>query len=159
MSGFAKAVLVPAFENILFPTDFSSSSQAAIPYLRAFAERYGSAIHVIHVLGPEPMLEIPLDKLPELDADRDVAQSEMHILLASNGFDKIAHTATVERGQLWKVLAACLEEKSIDLIVLGTHGRHGLKKLVLGSVAEQVFRLAHCPVLTVELLVSWGRQN
>ena len=47
------------------------------------------------------------------------------------------------------VLAALIKEKGIDLIVLGTHGRRGLKKLVLGSVAEQVFRLASCPVLTV----------
>jgi nucleotide-binding universal stress UspA family protein len=117
--------------------------------LRVFAERHGSTIHVRHVLAPEPMLEIPLDSIPELDAARDVAQAAMNVLLAGNGFGKIGHTATIERGQLWEVLAAFIKENDIDLIVLGTHGRHGLKKLVLGSIAEQVFRLAPCPVLTV----------
>jgi nucleotide-binding universal stress UspA family protein len=149
MSSFAVAPHVPALKNILFPTDFSPCSQAAFPYLRVFAERHGSTIHVLHVLAPEPMLEIPLDRNPELDADRDVARAAIKVLLSGNTFDKVAHTATVERGPLWKVLLECIEEKSIDLIALGTHGRHGLKKLVLGSVADQVFRLAPCPVLTV----------
>jgi nucleotide-binding universal stress UspA family protein len=149
MSSLAKTLLVPALKNILYPTDFSPSSQAALPFLRAIAERYGSTIHLVHVLPPEPMLEIPLDIIPELDADFEVAQSTMKTLLASRGFWNIAHTATVERGELWKVLAALIEKKSIDLIVIGTHGRQGLKKLVLGSVAEQAFRLAPCPVLTV----------
>jgi nucleotide-binding universal stress UspA family protein len=149
MSSVSKTLLVPALKNILFPTDFSESSQAAIPFLCTIAKRYASTIHMVHVIASEPMLEIPLDIPPKLDADREVAQSAMRTLLAGSGFDKIPRTATVERGQLWKVLAAFIEEKSIDLIVLGTHGRHGLKKLVLGSVAEQVFRLARVPVLTV----------
>jgi nucleotide-binding universal stress UspA family protein len=90
-----------------------------------------------------------LDRYPEFDGDKDAAQSTMKILLAGKPFGKVAYTATVERGMLWDVLEALIKEKSIDLIVLGTHGRRGLKKLVLGSVAEQVFRLASCPVLTV----------
>ena len=64
-------------------------------------------------------------------------------------FSDIAHTATVERGEVWEVLSSLVEEKKIDLIVVGTHGRRGLKKLVLGSMAEQVFRQARCPVLTI----------
>ncbi len=75
--------------------------------------------------------------------------SAMEALLASDAFRDIAHTATVARGRVWEVLASLVEEKSVDLIVVGTHGRRGLKKLVLGSTAEQVFRLARCPVLTV----------
>jgi nucleotide-binding universal stress UspA family protein len=116
MSGVSKTLLVPALKNILFPTDFSESSQAAIPFLRTIAERYDSTIHLVHVIAPEPMLEIPLDSLPELDADFDVAQTSMKTLLASKVFGNTARTATVGRGQLWKVLAASTEEKSIDLI-------------------------------------------
>jgi nucleotide-binding universal stress UspA family protein len=136
-------------KNILFATDFSSCSQAALPYARAIAERFGSTVHLVHILTPEPMIELPLDRYPELDADKDVAESTMNTLLAGKPLGKLAYTAKVERGQLWDVLKTYIEEKSIDLIVLGTHGRRGLKKLVLGSVAEQVFRLASCPVLTV----------
>jgi nucleotide-binding universal stress UspA family protein len=149
MSGFTQPLLVPSLKNILFATDFSPSSQAALPFLRAIAERYGSTVHVLHVLTPEPMLELPLDMPPELDADRVAAQFALNTLLAGKPFGNIASTATVARGPLWNVLAGFIEERSIDLIVLGTHGRRGLRKLVLGSVAEQIFRLARCPVLTI----------
>jgi nucleotide-binding universal stress UspA family protein len=141
--------VTPALKNILFATDFSPCSQAALPFARAIAERYGSTVHMVHILTPEPMMELPLDQIPELDADRDVAQKTMKTMLAGKPFGKVATTTTVERGPLWSVLAAILEEKHIDLMVLGTHGRRGLKKLVLGSVAEEVFRNAPCPVLTV----------
>jgi nucleotide-binding universal stress UspA family protein len=90
-----------------------------------------------------------MDRFSELDIEQTTAQSAMKTLLAGAPFRELAHTATIERGQLWEVLAALIETKNIDLIVLGTHGRRGLKKLVLGSVAEQVFRHATCPVLTV----------
>ncbi len=149
MSSFAQTLLVPALKNILFATDFSPCSQAALPYLWAIAQRYGSTVHVVHVLAPEPQIGVPLDSFPELDADLNSAQSAMKTLLASRPFGDIAHTAMIERGPLWEVLAPLIKEMSIDLIVLGTHGRRGLRKLVLGSVAEQVFRHAPCPVLTV----------
>jgi nucleotide-binding universal stress UspA family protein len=149
MSGFTQSLLVPSLKNILFATDLSSSSRAALPLLRAIAEHYDSTIHVVHVLTPEPMLELPLEIPPELDGDRDVAQSALNTLLAGKPFGDIASTSTVARGPLWKVLAGFIEGKCIDLIVLGTHGRRGLRKVVLGSVAERIFRLARCPVLTI----------
>ncbi len=150
MSSFAQTLIVPAFKNILFPTDFSPCSQAVLPYVHAIAERYASTVHVVNILAPEPqIIGVPLDRYPELDADRYTAQSAMNALLASHPFENIVHTATIERGELWEVLAPLLKENNIDLIVLGTHGRRGLRKLVLGSVAEEVFRYAMCPVLTV----------
>ena len=149
MSSSAQIPLVPALKNILYATDFSPSSQAALPYLRAIAERSGSAVHVVHVLPPEARTSVPMDEIPELDTEREIAESAMNTLLASLPFGDIAHTETIERGPLWEVLADFVEKKNIDLIVLGTHGRRGLKKLVLGSAAEQVFRNATCPVLTV----------
>jgi nucleotide-binding universal stress UspA family protein len=151
MSSIAQTPVTPALTNILFATDFSVCSQAALPYVRAVAERYSSTVHVVHVLAPEPTYEfgVPLDNFPELDADLDVAKAAMKTLLAGKPFGKVAHTTTVIRGYLWGVFAAVIEEKGVDLIVLGTHGRRGLKKLVLGSVAEEVYRLATCPVLTV----------
>jgi nucleotide-binding universal stress UspA family protein len=149
MSGITQTPIVPSFKNLLFATDFSLCSEAALPYVRAIAERYGSTVHIIHVLTPEPMVEVPLDWCPELDADRDDALAAMKTLAARVSFGKSAFTTTVGKGQLWDVLAGVIEEKSIDLIVLGTHGRRGLRKMLLGSVAEQVFRLASCPVLTV----------
>lgn len=149
MSGFAQPTAVPALKNILYPTDFSPFSRAAIPYLRAIAARYDSIIHVVHVLAPEARIAVPMDQLPELDAEQATAQTTMKTLMSDCPFGANAHTETIERGPLWDVLAELIEEKSIDLVVLGTHGRRGWKKLVLGSVAEEVFRRAPCPVLTV----------
>lgn len=149
MSSPTQTPLAPTLKNILFATDFSACSQAALPYVRLIAEDYASTIHVVHVLPPEPMLELPLDLPPELDADLGLAQTALKTLLAGKPFGEIACTSAVTRGPLWDVLEAFIEEKNIDLVVVGTHGRRGLKKLVLGSVAERVFRHARCPVLTV----------
>ena len=149
MSSSAEILPVPALKNILFATDFSPCSQAALPFLRALAMRYASTVHVIHVIAPEARTSVPMDKLPELDVEQIDAESAMQDLLAGDAFQDIAHTATVERGEAWEVLASLAEEKNADLIVLGTHGRRGLKKLVLGSTAERIFRHVPCPVLTV----------
>lgn len=149
MTSCTQTLLLPTLKNILFATDFSECSQVAFPYLRSISERYGSTIHMVHVLAPEPMLEIPLDIIPEMDSDRDVALDTMKSILASKPFGQAPVTKTVKRGAIWPVLAAIIEEKHIDLIVLGTHGRRGLRKFMLGSVSEQIFRLARCPVLTV----------
>lgn len=92
---------------------------------------------------------MPLDNPAELDAVWQAAQFAMATLLAGDPLKNIPHAATVERGQVWEVLAALIQQHDIDLLVLGTRGRRGLKKLVLGSVAEQIFRQAACPVLTV----------
>jgi nucleotide-binding universal stress UspA family protein len=149
MSGSTQAPLLPALKNILYATDFSPCSQAALPYLRTIAARSGAIVHVLHVLAPEARTSVPMDEFSELDVEWNLAQSAMKTLLAAPSFAGIAHTATIERGPLWDVLASYIEKQKIDLVVLGTHGRRGLKKLVLGSVAEQVFRHASSPVLTV----------
>lgn len=148
MSSLSQVVHLPALKKILFATDFSPNSLAAVPYLRAIADRFGSSVHAVHVLATEPMLEIPLDLPPELDADLENAQSTFKTALGKKPFGTAVYKSTVERGNLWKVLAAIIEAEHIDLIAIGTHGRRGFKKLVLGSVAEQVFRLSPCPVLT-----------
>lgn len=148
MSSFAQTNAVPTLKKFLFATDFSPNSLVIVPYLRLLAEKYGSSIHAVHVLLPEPMLEIPLDLPPELDADLATARSSFKTVLGKKPFGNVAYTSSVERGHLWKVLARIIEEECIDLIALGTHGRRGLKKLMLGSIAEQVFRLSPCPVLT-----------
>jgi nucleotide-binding universal stress UspA family protein len=149
MSSFAQTLDVPSLKNILFATDFSPCSEAALPYLRDIAEHYASTIHVVHVIPPEPMLELPLDFPPELDSDQAVARTWIKNMLTTKPFGKAVSTLTVERGSFWPVISSVIAEKKIDLIVLGTHGRRGLKKMMLGSVAEQVFRQAMCPVMTV----------
>ncbi|MFB3814759.1 MAG: universal stress protein [Terriglobales bacterium] len=135
--------------NILFATDFSPCSENALPYARVLAQRFGSTIHVLHVLPPEAPSAVPMDRAPLLDEQRQVADNQMSRLLLRQPLKNVTHEVLIERGPLWHVLEAVIKDRQIDLIVLGTHGRRGLKKLVLGSVAEEIFRRATCPVLTI----------
>jgi len=138
------------FKNILLATDFSEVSRRAVPYAAAIASRYGSKIYLVHVIPPEARMPIPIEPLPpELDYGRVKAEREMTNFLRGDVLGDIPHEVLLEQGPIWDALSALIERDEIDLLVLGTHGRGGLKKVILGSVAEELFRLASCPVLTV----------
>jgi nucleotide-binding universal stress UspA family protein len=99
---------------------------------------------------PEPREPIPLDALPrELNRRRLEAEQEMKNFGEEARIDDLNHHMLLDRGRVWDVLGSVVQRESVDLLVLGTHGRGGLKKLALGSVAEEVLRLAPCPVLTI----------
>jgi nucleotide-binding universal stress UspA family protein len=136
------------FKQILLATDFSEGSQRAFAYATAVARQYGSVLSVVHVIPPEPRDPIPLEPLPrQLNRRRLDAEEELKKLGAR--MNNLDHHLLLEQGSVWDALARVVQREKIDLLVLGTHGRGGLKKLVLGSVAEEVLRLAPCPVLTI----------
>ncbi len=143
------------FKQVLVATDFSDGSQRALAYAIAIARRYGSQLSVAHALPPEPRNQIPLEPLPrELNRRRLEAEQEMKNLGEEARIDDLNHNVLIEPGRVWDALGSVIHRESIDLLVLGTHGRGGLKKLALGSVAEEVLRLAPCPVLTIGPQVS-----
>lgn len=136
--------------NILLATDFSEVSKKALPYAAAIAGKYCSKICLVHVLPTHARTSIPIEPLPaQLDRDRLNAELEMKTFLRGSLLQDIQHQVRVEQGPIWDALSELIERDEIDLLVLGTHGRGGLKKIFLGSVAEELFRLAPCPVLTV----------
>jgi nucleotide-binding universal stress UspA family protein len=135
-----------SFKNILLATDFSDASEKAFNYATAVARFHGSKIYLVHVIPPEPgsfIPELPGDRL------RHEAKREMETLANRSELKQIAHETVLRAGSVWSVLSAVIRQDNIELVVLGTHGRGGLKKLVLGSVAEEVVRRAGCPVITV----------
>jgi nucleotide-binding universal stress UspA family protein len=139
-----------ALNNILFTTDFSDTSQRALSFALAFANWYGARLCIAHAVPPEPHYPVPMDPLPvDIDPIWQEAQCRMADFDASHVFRNITHETAVEQGRPWDVVSRILRTKDIDLLVLGTHGRVGLKKIVLGSDAEVIFRQAPCPVLTV----------
>lgn len=147
----AKPVSVDAtatFRNIVFPTDFSLCSQAALPYATAVAERYGAAVHVIHVAGSESGTYPVGEFCPVPDEPGEIAQ-EMDALTQSSLLKKIFFTRTIEQGDIWDAISKRVADTHADLIVVATHGHSGFTHLVLGSVAEKILRRAVCPVLTV----------
>jgi nucleotide-binding universal stress UspA family protein len=135
--------------NILLATDFSPSSAGALQYACTMAENYGAKLFVLHVLAPEPRIPVPMDMPPELDTTRTTAEESLTRMLNSETLQQVVCEPLVERGEIADVIPTTIKEHDIDLVVLGTHGRRGMRKLLLGSVAEQIFRMATCPVLTV----------
>ena len=150
-----------SINNVLFATDFSATSEAALPYATAICRRFGSTLHAAHVLSDASLLMmtggvdyVSMSTIYE-DAHTEAREKLDQISARIEG---IPHRNYVRHGQVWKNLAAIIEENNIDLIVVGTHGRTGLGKLLLGSVAEDILRHATCPVLTVGPKVS-GRNK
>lgn len=136
------------FRHILVATDFSPASERAFEYAVAIARRYNARICVVHAIPPDPREPIPIYPLPH-ELDRNLIQAEQKLQRLDEKLDDLPHQLLLERGPVWDVLEAVIQQENIDLLVLGTRGRGGLQKLVLGSVAEEVLRKAKCAVLTV----------
>jgi nucleotide-binding universal stress UspA family protein len=137
------------FKQVLIATDFSDASRRALAYAIAIVRRYSSALSIVHAIPPEPREPIPLPALPRELNRRLGAEHEMKSLGDEFEIDDLNHHMLLEPGRVWDVLGSVIQREDIDLLVMGSHGRAGLKKLALGSVAEQVLRLAPCPVLTI----------
>jgi nucleotide-binding universal stress UspA family protein len=146
-------------KNVLFLTDFSEPSAAALPFAAMIARSFGAKVTALHVLVPSVYTYMtPEMRVEHLDAQDDGAKTELEKVEAE--FVGLSHEAIVERDTgVWPVLSKMLRERDIDLIVLGTHGRTGLKKAVFGSTAEEIFRRAAVPVLTIGPEVRTGAHN
>lgn len=139
-----------AISNILLATDFSEVSQDALGYACSLARSYGSKIVVAHVVRPEPYLAVPMEPIPtDLDLFWNQEKRNMAEFVAAKALEELPHEDIMQRGELWDVLSQIVEKRNIDLIIAGTHARRGLKRMVLGSMAEKIYRQAKCPVLTV----------
>lgn len=136
-------------KNILVLTDFSACSQEALLYALNIARLHKSKLTFLHIVPPR--LGPPQD--PRRDEGFRAAWGEMKAfeadLLAKAVLHNIQYQLLVRRGKTWNVLSRILKLQNTDLIVMGSRGKTGLKKAILGSFAEDVFRQAPCPVLTV----------
>jgi nucleotide-binding universal stress UspA family protein len=143
--------------NVLFATDFAATSEAALPYATAICRCFRSTLHMVHVLSDAGLLMmtggvdyVSMGTIYE-DAHNEAKEKLDQI---SAHFGTIPHRSYVRHGSVWKNLADIIEQNEIDLVVVGTHGRTGIGKLLLGSVAESILRHAPSPVLTVGPRVS-----
>ena len=144
--------LVPqvSLKNILFTTDFSDYADRALPYAVGLARHYGGTIFVAHTIPPEPRRPLPLEPTPpELDDLRYHAEHAMDSFVRSAPLASVRYEVVLERGETELVFQDIVKKHDIDLVVIATHGRAGLKKLLLGSIAEEIFRSVTCPVLTI----------
>ncbi|MGA2358080.1 MAG: universal stress protein [Terriglobales bacterium] len=133
-------------QKILFATDFTPSAQLALSYTLNLAHRYDAEVYVVNVLPRVPFVEtVP----PDPEQIRFLAKQQLTALVGSQSFKGVRHKELIEEGEVEIVLHELVWKHEIDLIVIGTHGHKGLGKVLMGSVAEEVFRNAECPVLTV----------
>jgi len=143
-------------KNILYLTDFSEPSEAALPFAVEVARGFGAKVYALHVLIPSPYLyATPEGTAMGVEAEEEAALAAMQKVEAT--LVGLPHETIVERGvSVWSSLEHVAKEYKIDLIVLGTHGRTGAQRLLLGSVAEEIFRRSRVPVMTIG---PWARKG
>src|SRR5512146_1341615 len=137
-------------ERVLLATDFSPVSELALHYSLTIARRNHSRMYLAHVVRPEAYQVLAPDaRQRALDEAWREAHRHMTDLLIAGHLDGIEHQVIVEQGEIWEVIQKLVEDLQVNLLVVGTHGRSRIGKLLLGSVAESIFRQATCPVLMV----------
>lgn len=141
--------------RILFPTDFSRCSDQALVHALSLAERYGAELSIVHVLLPleyDPYaIGHHLPPLESLQQEIDgLSSNQVKAAKEEKSYRDIAIKQSTIRGiSAAPALLQFADEQKADLIVMGTHGRRGINHFMLGSVAEEVVRLAPCPVVTI----------
>jgi nucleotide-binding universal stress UspA family protein len=135
-------------KNVLFLTDLSRAANYAAPWAAGIAVRYGAQVYVLHVRPPavNPMTYPSGWTQLEADAVAKAAEERRELLTM---FADAAPEILIKEGDFWSNLSSVIEDKQIDLIVMGTHGWSGAAKMLLGSTTEEVFRHVHSPVLTI----------
>ncbi len=146
--------MLVSIRRVLFPTDFSEPAKHAQQYAMSLADRFGAELHLLHVVPENPM------PFPDSASSWTLATTDQQWqvdaahkqLLHELGPDwpagqRVVHAAVI--GLAVDEIVKYAQQHEIELIVIGTHGRTGLSRLLLGSVAEKLIRLATCPVLTV----------
>ena len=139
------------FKNILVATDFSPLSLAALQWTRRFAAQFNSSIHILHVIDKPPFVS-DLENIPIAIPDRQLetnAKKNLTRLASKEIPPLIPCFPEVRWGSPAEEIINYARRRNVDLVLVGTHGRTGLKHLFLGSTAEAVVRRAHCPVLVV----------
>lgn len=148
-----------SIKNILVPTDFSEGSMHAIRYAREFAQKFDATLCLFHVLEMPPGLApgamihpdpdgrvLTLQEyLEELSTDKFI---QLQSYLEENG---VQSNYRVAEGAPHEAIVKAAEHDDVDMIVMGTHGRTGLKHFFMGSTAERVVRYAPCPVTVVRI--------
>jgi glycine betaine transporter len=160
--------------TILVPIDYSGQCDRALQWGASLAEKYGARLLLLHVIPEtsegfsesraertDPLLPFALDSLavyrapsaPEEVMSVDLietAQNDLKDLVIATLNERVAVSPTVGVGEPAEEIVRVARDEAVDLIVMGTHGRSGLRHVLLGSVAETVMRTAPCPVFTVK---------
>jgi len=138
--------------NILVPVDFSDTAEHALDYAVMLANRLDAKVHLLNVIG------VPALGVPELGVALTASVIDSVVRSNQDALDKLAASrrnaaqigeVMLRTGDARDVILKTADEVSADMIVMGTHGRRGVRRALMGSVAESIVRTARCPVLTI----------
>ncbi|NTU45862.1 MAG: universal stress protein [Chlorobiaceae bacterium] len=139
--------------KILCPADYSATSDNALRYAIEFARQVGAHVRILHIVTPQvPSAIRPEGEDPEslLSEEDDVIPENFSALLMAEIKKGLSADIRILRGEPSKVITEQASLWGADLIIMGSHGRSGLQRLMMGSVAEEVFRSSDIPVLLVK---------
>lgn len=151
------------WNKIVYPTDFSSAAEAALDTAQRLACDSNSLLLIAHVVEPVPAA-IPGTVAPPVTIggtdlsdpqQRAIKEAREKLTTIVPGDPSIRFEHRLLEGRASDAILQLAEEEQADLIVMGTHGQTGMKRLLMGSVAEKVARHASCPVLTLRQSMSW----
>ena len=136
-------------QKILFATDFSESSDAARQFATSLARDTGASMLIVHVVEPPPRsVDTGLGGYVVEGEDEAASQQKLNATLPTD--PAVSHSHKLLHGTPAKEIVKYAEEEGVDLLVIGSHGRTGLMRMLLGSAAEGVVRNATCPVITIK---------
>ncbi|WP_254272365.1 universal stress protein [Haloarcula marina] len=147
------------YDNILIPTDGSDTANVAVDHAVDLAAKYGARLHALYVvdidavnfgLGTEQVDRIKQGNFGEMTELQDKAESATGAVVSAAEEHDIEVHEEVRVGTPHDVIAGYADNNDIDLVVMGSHGRSGVRRALLGSVTERVLRSTHVPVLVVD---------
>lgn len=139
-------------KKILVPLDFSANSELALDYARAMAQRFGAALHLVHVCEVPALVAAPADTyaMSYTEWSQGLAdEAERQLVHLQQRLPDVRTSTEVLFGNPAKCIVTAANVERSDLIVMGTHGNGPIMHMLMGNVAERVVRAAPCPVLTV----------
>ncbi len=139
----------PLIRNIAVATDFGPWSERALQHALVLARHFSAVLHILHVVRRTefsfvPDLMVDLDEVADRDSDELISR-----LSVAHSLDDIDYRRCNIDGEISGVLDGFVSDHGIDLLILGTRGRTGVSKFLMGSIAQEIFHCISCPVLTV----------
>lgn len=139
------------FKKILVPVDFNAPSKRALAFAIDLAKQYAAELVLVHVWEVPAYAYAGIEYAPVdlLGSIHDAAKAQLETMAKEVQRELPRTTAVLRNGAAWREICAVIEQAKPDLVVIGTHGRHGAARALLGSVAEKIVRMSPVPVLTV----------
>jgi nucleotide-binding universal stress UspA family protein len=147
------------FRNILVLTDFSRGAKSALDCALSIARKFRSKLFLLHIIPTALFQYMSPESASEASLlAREFAEREMQRWLNEVDLQGLEHEGIVAEGAIWSTISDTIKSREIDLLAIGTHSGRSEKKPLLGSVADQIYRLADCPVLTAPPEFSAGQE-